>query len=149
MWLVGDELSPGLYAAPGGEFCYWARLSGFGGSLDEIVANDIGPGRKLVTIASTDAGFDTNGCGHWKPHDAAASPLATIPEGTWMVGPEIRPGTYTAPGGEFCYWARLSGFGGDFDEIVANDVGAGRKIVTIQEGDVGFESGGCGSWSPS
>ena len=148
-WRVGDDVASGLYAAPGGDFCYWARLSGFGGTLDEIIANDLGPGRKLAAIVSTDVGFDTSGCGRWKPHETVASPLTTIPDGIWMVGPEILPGTYSAPGGDFCYWARLSGFTGSLDEVIANDLGAGRKIVTIQQGDAGFDTRGCGAWNPS
>ena len=147
-WRVGEDIPPGLYVAPGGDLCYWARLSGFGGSLDEIIANDLGGGQRIVTIAPSDAGFDTGGCGTWQPHQAIASPLAAIPEGTWMIGPEVQPGTYTAPGGDLCYWARLSGFGGSFDEIIANDLGGGRMIVTIAPSDAGFATSGCGTWIP-
>jgi hypothetical protein len=42
---------------------------------------------------------------------------------------------------------RLSGFGGTFDEIIANDFGSGPRMVTISPTDVGFESSGCGPWT--
>ena len=31
-----------MYAAPGGDLCFWTRLSGFGGTLDEVLATDFG-----------------------------------------------------------------------------------------------------------
>ena len=145
-WIVGTDIAPGLYVAPGSSLCYWARLSGFGGTLDEIKANDVGVGRKLVAIAPTDAGFETSNCGRWKPHVEISNPLTRIPEGTWMVGVEVSPGTYSAPGGALCYWARLSGFGDELDDIITNDVGAGRKLATIAPTDAGFHTGGCGLW---
>ena len=148
MWMVGPEVQPGLYVAPGGALCYWARLSGFGGNFDEILANGSGSGQRIVTIDPSDAGFDTGGCGSWQSHQAIASPLAAIPDGMWMVGPEVQPGTYVAPGGDLCYWARLSGFGGNFDEIIANGSGSGQRVVTIDPSDAGFDTGGCGTWSP-
>ncbi len=148
-WIVGADIEPGLYVAPGSGQCYWARLSGFGGSLDEIIANDLGAGRKLVAISASDAGFRTSGCGRWKPHVEISSPLARIPDGTWMIGVEVAAGTYSAPGGDSCYWERLSGFGGDFDNIIANDLSTGRHIVTIAPTDAGFHTSDCGVWTPT
>ena len=66
-YVVGEDIDPGRYSAPGGEFCYWERLSGFGGTIDEIIANDISEGPATVEIAGSDAGFSTNGCGTWTP----------------------------------------------------------------------------------
>ena len=140
-----SPVSTSPQAAP---LCYWARLSGFGGNFDEIIANGSGSGQRIVTIDPSDAGFDTGGCGSWQSHQAIASPLAAIPDGMWMVGPEVQPGTYVAPGGDLCYWARLSGFGGNFDEIIANGSGSGQRVVTIDPSDAGFDTGGCGTWSP-
>ena len=68
-------------------------------------------------------------------------------DGTWIVGAEITPGTYAAPGSDLCYWARLSGFSGSLDEIIANELGSGRQIVTIDPEDSGFETRGCGTWT--
>ena len=143
-WIVGSDIQPGTYAAgPGLEFCSWKRLSGFSGDFDDIIAIDISP-RPIVTILATDAGFTSGGCNRWMPiADALTTPSG---DGTWVVGNEFAPGTYSAPGSDFCSWKRLSGFSGDFDDIIAIDVGSGRQVVTIEETDVGFTSSGCGQW---
>ena len=146
-WVVGAEIIPGTYAAPGSDLCYWARLNGFGGSLDEIIANELGSGRQIVTIDPGDSGFETRGCGRWVQLEEELTPLDAIPDGKWVVGAEIIPGTYAAPGSDLCYWARLNGFGGSLDEIIANELGSGRQIVTIDSGDSGFETRDCGTWT--
>ena len=146
-WIVGAEITPGTYAAPGSDLCYWARLNGFGGSLDEIIANELGSGRQIVTIDPGDSGFETRGCGRWVQLEEELTPLDAIPDGKWVVGAEITPGTYAAPGSDLCYWARLNGFGGSLDEIIANELGSGRQIVTIDPGDSGFETRDCGTWT--
>jgi hypothetical protein len=70
-----------------------------------------------------------------------------IDVGTWVVGDDIQAGTYeTSNEDGNCYWTRLSGFSGSFDNIVANGYPEGRAIVTIIETDKGFESAGCGTW---
>jgi hypothetical protein len=65
VWKVGEEIAPGTYRAPRGGGCYWARLSGFSGDLDDIIANGGFSRNQTITIASSDAGFETNGCGDW------------------------------------------------------------------------------------
>lgn len=63
---VGVDVKPGTYvsAAPD-ENCYWARLKGSGGSLDDILANNNTSGRSVVTIKKTDKFFETSGCEPW------------------------------------------------------------------------------------
>ena len=61
-----------------------------------------------------------------------------IGDGVWLVGEEIKPGTYQAPGKELCYWARLRGFSGDSKDIIAYDATSGKTIVAILESDLGF-----------
>ena len=149
-WIVGTDLTPGLYAASGGSPCYWARLKGFSGNLDDIIANELGSGRLIVEIKVTDAGFLTRGCGYWQPISFEASdPIGVIADGVWLVGAEMTPGTYSAMAEGFCYWARLRGFSGrTSDDLIANGLGDGRHVVTIAPTDAGFLTRGCGHWQP-
>ena len=146
-WIVGTDVAPGIYAAVGGSLCYWSRLNGFGGSLGEIIANEVSAGRTVVEIEPDDQGFETNGCGDWRPASEVTAPLSDIPEGTWLVGDEVLAGTYATEGGDACYWTRLSGFGGELGDIIANNIGAGKQVVEIRSTDAGFSSRGCGAWS--
>jgi hypothetical protein len=64
VWRVGIDIQPGLYWTPTADG-YWARLSGFGGTLDEIIANGNNAGPTYVQIAATDAGFESHRCSYW------------------------------------------------------------------------------------
>ena len=143
-----SQVAPGTYVSTGGSFCYWARLSGLGGATSDIIANDIATGRAIVTIESTDVGFETYGCGTWSPLPATGSQATTMGDGTWAVGIDIAPGTYITSGGDTCYWARLSSFNGEFGSLIANENGNGQAIVTIEPTDKGFTTKDCGTWSP-
>lgn len=72
----------------------------------------------------------------------------TIPgSGLFLVGEDIEPGTYRGDGsGGTCYWARLSGTSGEFDDIITNGLPQGPTVVTIAESDVAFETTGCADW---
>lgn len=66
--LVGDDIQPGTYRNDGETGrCYWKRLSGFGGTLDDIIANAHPEGQSFVTIDSSDAAFESKNCGTWEP----------------------------------------------------------------------------------
>lgn len=67
---VGSQVKPGTYRAvvPADSFgCYWERLKGASGQLDDVIANGLGdPGaQQLVTIKATDKYFSTQYCGTW------------------------------------------------------------------------------------
>jgi hypothetical protein len=65
-YTVGQTVKPGTYrAAHPSSLCYWARLSGFGGGVNDTIANDTTSDPAVVTIAPTDKGFTTRGCGDW------------------------------------------------------------------------------------
>jgi flagellar biosynthesis chaperone FliJ len=66
-YVIGEDIPAGTYVSPGGSNCYWARLSGLGGSLDEIITNHLGSGPQTVAIPSSDVAFETTGCGEWSP----------------------------------------------------------------------------------
>lgn len=67
--------------------------------------------------------------------------------GVFLVGKDIRPGTYrsrpAADSGGSCYWARLKDAKGDLDSILANDNEAGSFVVAIAPTDYAFETSGC------
>jgi hypothetical protein len=62
----------------------------------------------------------------------------------------IAPGTYTTKGpadaAYRCYWARMGDASGE--SILANDLSAGRAIVTLKEGEF-FKTSGCKPWTRS
>ncbi len=69
---VSYELAPGVYRSPGADpafpnrLCYWARLSGFGGTAGEVLASNVSTGgEQTVTIESGDRGFTSDNCGTW------------------------------------------------------------------------------------
>jgi hypothetical protein len=73
--------------------------------------------------------------------------VVTFGDGIHQVGVTIPFGNYTTTGSPSgCYWARLSGFSGTLDDIIANQFASGPQVVTIFSSDRGFESSGCGTW---
>ena len=73
----------------------------------------------------------------------------TFGDGTWMVGEDIKAGTYRTKGDpDGCYWARLSGTSGEFTDLIANGNPTGPTTVTISATDVAFETRGCAAWRP-
>lgn len=146
---IGSDIQPGTYRGEGGGLCYWERLSGFGGTFEEIIANGAAEENPVVTVEASDVGFETQGCGNWTDDLSAitSSPTAPFEDGTFIVGTDIAPGNWRAPGGEFCYWARLSNFTGEFDGIIANGAAETNPIVAVDATDAGFQTAGCGEWT--
>ncbi len=64
-FIVGTDMSPGIYKSSKGANCYWARLRNFTGTLSSIIANNFG-GKAVVAIRSSDKGFQSSNCGTWK-----------------------------------------------------------------------------------
>lgn len=80
-----------------------------------------------------------------EPLTAAQVPETTFSDGTHLVGTDIVPGTYRAPGSARCYYARQSDLSGEFNAIISNGSGVG-PIITIAESDAAFTSRNCGQW---
>jgi S-layer homology domain len=154
-YAIGVDLSPGIYRNYGFTTgCYWERLSGFSGQLSDIIANAFTSVGQIVEIKPSDIGFRaTVGCAKWTNQlvtDRRADPSGDFGRGTFVIGDEIAPGTWrsTPVNGDSCYWARLSGFGGELADIVANDFTDITSIVQISPSDLGFLSeDGCGAWT--
>ncbi len=63
---VGAQVAPGRWRSDGGDLCYWERLGGLTGGLEEIVASAGVPGPVDVEVAATDVAFSSFGCGTWR-----------------------------------------------------------------------------------
>jgi hypothetical protein len=66
-WLVGAEIPSGTYKSAGPTpsvipVCMWQRLSGTGGTLNEIITSDVSQGPAVVTIEPTDKAVKFSGC---------------------------------------------------------------------------------------
>ena len=151
MWRVGVDIPSGTYRNSNtSSLCYAARLSGFGGTLDDIIANELADHAMIVTIGSTDAGFESDGCGVWSNiHDPlTATPTSGFGDGYWFVGSEIAPGLWrNSDSSQLCYWERLSSFDWTLGSIVANGLSESIQTVQIATTDIGFRSWDCGTWT--
>ena len=67
--------------------------------------------------------------------------IADFDMGHWVVGDEVAPGLWTAGGGEWCIWVRLSGFSWEADDRI--EWGAPWQVhtVRIEPTDQGFFAG--------
>jgi hypothetical protein len=84
---------------------------------------------------------------------APAKPAGDIPgDGTFSVPGEVAPGVYKTDGADTsqpiqnCYWARLSGTSGSFEEILANGNAKGPITLTIRKTDKAVQVQGCLPW---
>ena len=152
--LVNSSIPPGRYLAQNAvSGCYWERLSGFSGTLADVLANDFQgfAGPTIVDVLPTDLAFKFDGdCGTFKTYTAPPAPSATVAPGAHVVGADILSGTYVANAMSGCYWERVRSFGGTTSSVIANDfVGsAGTQVVTISPSDAGFSTDSeCGVWT--
>ena len=170
VYYVGTEIAPGRYrvafphpSGPGS--CRWWRLSGFGGTPEEVLGSyalgQILAQSFIVDIAATDVGFASTRCGSWTTDlTPIVSPGNPFGSGSWLVGPEVAPGRYRNTPGEThikgiefedeCEWQRVSGFtGAETETVEAGSAEPGAvTTVDIAASDAGFVSRGCGTWTP-
>jgi hypothetical protein len=147
--VVGQDVSAGTYRTRSGSpGCYYSRLSGFSGTLGDIISNENTDAPAVVTISPNDKGFASRGCGIWTQDlSAITSSRTTFGDGIYIIGADIQPGTYRNDGQQGCYYERLSGFGGILGETIANENTDSPAVVTISATDTGFKSARCGIWS--
>ncbi|MGW5633966.1 hypothetical protein [Streptomyces sp. NPDC003832] len=74
-------------------------------------------------------------------------PLTSIDEGTYLVGEDVKAGSYktSGPSDSMCYWSRNKDDSGELDSIIANDILQGPGRVTVNRGEI-FETNGCDTW---
>ena len=66
---VGKDIRPGTYkgTVPADSIgCYWARLKGTSGQLEDVISNGLAQAgqRVIVTVKATDKAVQLTGCGH-------------------------------------------------------------------------------------
>ena len=148
-WLVGVDIQPGLYRTTSA-VDYYARLSGVSAEFGDIIANEASTsGPAIIEIKESDFAFQSSGEMSWTlVDDSYQSELRTsFSDGWWIVGVDIEPGIYRTSD-DVDYYARLSGFGNDFTDIIANEASAsGNSIIEIKPTDVGFQTQGGATWS--
>ena len=154
-----DFLDPGTYEGiSAGRYtmenatvgCYWERTSYDYSRLGWAYVSF--PGRTVVDISGYEASFSfTDECGRMTPLASSGSPAAAIVPGDHVVNHHIQSGTYKTTLAEpgYCGWTRLSGFGGGAADLIdgLSISDAGEFFVTIQPGDAGFQTDGCGTWT--
>lgn len=94
-----------------------------------------------------------------QPNNAANAPIVqpspvatkpgTIGNGTWVVGEDVKPGTYRSPGATdssfpFCSWQVKTGKA--YGDMGTSGEVADPQLVTLQKGQQ-FETSGCGTWT--
>jgi len=67
-------------------------------------------------------------------------------DGTFRVGTDVQPGTYTSDGGSNCYWARLNATG---DDIIDNELSSGPAVITVQSSDGLIKTSRCAPFTKS
>lgn len=156
---VGVQIAPGTYyssnTGSAGNNCWFERRVDDNYGVEEgalgyqyLYGENFG-GQKVVTIQSTDKYFYTEDCGTWKP--VATALRTSVGDGTWVVGKQIKPGTWRTTGpfaSDGCYVEYLGSFTGDSDtdyldgELIEDSPYEVEIFVT----DKGFTTDGCGTW---
>ena len=148
-WFVGIDITPGLYRTEA-YVRYFARLSGLGGELQDIIANAVpSQGPVVVEIKASDLAFRSKTDGIWTLIDDSYSPEIrnTFGDGYWIVNRDIMPGIYQTKD-DVQYYARLSGFGNQLEDIIVNAASVtGGAVIKILDSDVGFLTKGGAQWS--
>ncbi|MEV0842003.1 hypothetical protein AB0I55_20885 [Actinocatenispora sera] len=135
----------------------------FGSVLVAAVGGDDGPKAAAPSDATTQAAADapdttepeTTEPDSPSPSPAPkktkpAGPAGTFGDGQWLVGRDIKAGTYRTAGPEdngvgLCYWERAKNASGELDAIIANGDPTGPANLTVNDGEY-VKSTGCQTW---
>lgn len=103
-----------------------------------------GLGKKRRALARREAKLNRRAKSISKEESEAreAAEKSEIEDGIWKVGVDIEPGTYRAPAGPQCYWARLNS--ANTDDIANNGGFSANQTVTLDSG--WFQTSDCGTW---
>lgn len=112
----------------------------------------MGPTNVAVAVAVLAAGWV--GCAGAAGADPPAPPpgpkTVMDHDGTYVVGTDIAPGTYSSAGpvkNGTCYWKRISDL--DHNDIIDNAMSKKPQVVQIGPSDKAFKTDGCQPWQPT
>lgn len=139
-WKVRDQVAAGTWKNDATSGCYWARLTGFGGTNSDIAAKDNPPGPAIVTIQASDQGFESQHCGTWTPVIPAPTQtpsfqptvVPTVPTSEPpTVAPTVPSSSGSAPtnvvhAGSFCSPSGATGVTTDGTPMVCAPASGGR-----------------------
>jgi len=79
------------------------------------------------------------------PIPASPTPIVgLVGVGTHVVGEDLEAGIYMGMAGDdlfgSCYWERLSGLSGEFDDVIANDNAVGLFYIEVKATDVALST---------
>ncbi len=96
---------------------------------------------------SPKAAADSSAAAAAKSSAALIAAGLIFPDGTYLVGKQVTPGTYAIEGDiQGCYWERTDKTGTAIDN---NFINAAKRVqVTISATDYSFHSDNCGTWKP-
>ena len=174
MVVGGVDVAPGTYRTvdaqvPDGRdggilfdgSCKFGQYSEPDGGIDALIGGGTADGGHPTITLGEGHLFRSQRCGAWQRVDEAdlfdapeAAP-ATVGDGMWLVGEDLRPGTYrtddvftgdTFLEGEYCAWEVDSTWTEWDGEILdVGFAGPGPGEVTLATGQQ-FVSLGCGTW---
>ncbi len=149
-YIIGTDIQPGFYTGTGGydllDSCYWERLKDLTGSLNSIIANSNSVGKFYIEVVGSDKALATSCELSFLPK--LPNPATEFPQkiqaGMYLVGIDIKPGTYMGKAGteitKSCYWDRLIDVTGNLDSILANDNATGQFYVQVLASDFAFST---------
>ena len=169
----GVDVVPGVYrtveaqAADGkdagilfDDSCKFGQYRDADGGLDSLIAGGTADGGHPTITLGDGPLFRTQRCGAWELvraktlFDAPDSAPTTVTDGMWLVGADLRPGTYRTDAefsgeyveGAFCGWEVDSGWTDwDAEILEVAFAGPGPGEVTLKTGQQ-FVSDECGTW---
>jgi hypothetical protein len=145
---VGEDIPPGTYRSLNpDDSCFWQRKAGASSDHAGAFGRGWAP-PVVVTVMADDATFTSEGCGTWSSDlSRITASMTSFAAGTYIVGTDLVPGTYYSPGGDDCFWWRLSAFTGYSGDEIEDAWPSAPQTVTIPATDRGFTSHGCGIWT--
>ena len=171
--VVGVDVVPGIYRTveaqvPDGKdggllfdgSCKFGQYSDADGGLENLIAGGTADGGHPTVTLSEGHLFRTQRCGAWELvdeadlFDAPGDAPTTVTDGMWLVGEDLRPGTYRTDAefteeyveGAFCAWEVDSSWTDwDAEVLEVSFAGPGPGEVTLETGQQ-FVSLECGTW---